>query len=175
MHFSKHADNYFELFGLKQQYPMDVAALEQTYFALQREFHPDKFVNAGGAEKLAIAQKSTTINDGYKVLKNALLRAEYLLFINDIIVNQDSKEGVQPCMILLAEAMEMRENLMESETLNEVQALENENETKRTDCVQRLTKAFADNDLDEATQLATRMKYNEKFVEEIRTKRLKLT
>ncbi len=174
MIFNKHNENFFTLFGLPESYNIEVGALDQIYFNLQREFHPDKFGNTSPAEKLAAAQKSRIINDAYKILKDDLHRAEYLLFLHNIVVNQDNKEGVQPCRILLAEAMEMRENLLEAETLEEVKKLENKNKTMRDECVERLSKAFVEGDLKEAGQLCTRMKYLDKFVDEIRMKRLKI-
>ena len=53
--------------------------LEQRYRALSRQFHPDYFYNASAAERRASLERSSYLNDAYRVLKNPVARLEYLL------------------------------------------------------------------------------------------------
>ena len=68
--------DHFALFGFAPAFALDEKALQQKYLALQREFHPDRAVPEN---KLAMLQKSADINEAYRVLKNPVERAEYLL------------------------------------------------------------------------------------------------
>lgn len=49
--------NYFELFGLANQFELDNAALSDTFRDLQRRFHPDKFASASERDRLMAVQK----------------------------------------------------------------------------------------------------------------------
>ncbi|NUE96775.1 Fe-S protein assembly co-chaperone HscB [Gilliamella sp. ESL0232] len=71
--------NYFELFSLPAQLPVDVAQLTTHYQQLQKQYHPDNFAVVNDIDKVAIVQKSAIINDGYHTLKNPIKAAEYFL------------------------------------------------------------------------------------------------
>jgi hypothetical protein len=45
--------DYFTLFGLPAQYPIDLQALTVRFQDLQRQYHPDKFASGTQAEQLA--------------------------------------------------------------------------------------------------------------------------
>jgi molecular chaperone HscB len=71
--------NPFEILNLEQSYALDLQLLEKRYFEAQKKSHPDQFSNATTHEKAQAILKSTAINRAYLMLKNPLLRAEYLL------------------------------------------------------------------------------------------------
>ncbi|CDL35670.1 Chaperone protein HscB [Enterobacter hormaechei] len=54
--------DYFTLFGLPAQYPIDLQALTVRFQDLQRQYHPDKFASGTQAEQLAAVSHSATIN-----------------------------------------------------------------------------------------------------------------
>lgn len=83
-------DNYFELFQLPVQLPVDSTQLALHYQQLQRQYHPDNFATANDSEKSAVVQKSAKINDGYQTLKNPIKAAEYFLSLQgfDIAAEQ---------------------------------------------------------------------------------------
>lgn len=71
--------NYFQLFNLPSAFSVDEVLLKQAFRALQRQFHPDRFVNASAQEQKIALQYATTINEAYHCLASPLLRAQYLL------------------------------------------------------------------------------------------------
>jgi molecular chaperone HscB len=83
--------DFFELLQIPRLFELDPKLLNDNYFRLQREYHPDKTHDNGA--------KSALLNDAYKTLKNPLKRAEYM-------VGKDLKA----CPALLLEIMEYREN-----------------------------------------------------------------
>ena len=48
--------NDFELFGLPQQFALDRGQLDDTWKALQREAHPDRFAAEGAAAQRVAMQ-----------------------------------------------------------------------------------------------------------------------
>ena len=106
--------NPFSIFSLPEIFLLDEKDLEQRYFALQRQFHPDRLFKKTMAEKLAAAQHSADVNQAYAVLKHSLKRAQALLSLQGIEVNGE-KDTVKPDHALLMEVMELREALEEGQ------------------------------------------------------------
>ncbi len=71
--------NPFAILNLEQSYSLNLETLENHYFAEQKKTHPDQFSQGNEQEKNDALKKSTAVNQAYLILKNPLLRAEYLL------------------------------------------------------------------------------------------------
>jgi len=108
------SQNYFELFGIDISYEIDLTKLSDSYRQLQKTVHPDRYVNATDREKLLSAQKATRVNEAYSCLKSPILRAQYLLEINNIKYD-DERETIQDPEFLM-EQMELREALADVST-----------------------------------------------------------
>ncbi|HEY3383016.1 MAG TPA: Fe-S protein assembly co-chaperone HscB [Vicinamibacterales bacterium] len=94
MTLARHGD-YFSFFGLPRRLTIDQADLDQRLRRLSRQFHPDYFYTASTPERLASLERSSYLNDAYRVLKQPLDRAEYLLKIEGMPAmgrHQDAKE-----------------------------------------------------------------------------------
>jgi len=100
--------NYFDLFGLPAQFPIDTSDLASRYRELQRKFHPDKFANAPGSEKRMASQMAAQINAAYQSLKSPLERGRYLLKLSGI--DLDDEKDTQMDTAFLMEQMELRED-----------------------------------------------------------------
>ena len=80
---ARHGD-YFSFFGLPRKLAIDLEDLEQRFRALSRQFHPDYFYTASPEERLASLERASYLNDAFRVLKQPLDRAEYLLKIEGL-------------------------------------------------------------------------------------------
>ena len=80
---TRHGD-YFSFFGLPRKLGIDLADLERRFRALSRQFHPDYYYNGTTAERLASLERSSYLNDAYRILKQPLDRAEYLLKVEGL-------------------------------------------------------------------------------------------
>ncbi len=114
--------NYFELFGLKPIFNLDLAALEGNYRKIQSESHPDRFVAASGAEKLQSLQTATLANEAYQTLKNPANRAKYLLELQGINAIAETNTAM-PAEFLMQQ-MEWRETLEDAKTEKNIKVLE---------------------------------------------------
>ena len=106
--------NYFDFFGLPHKLNLDSKDLESRFYALSKQWHPDRFAR-GGPEQRRISENATaTLNDGYRTLKEPVLRAEYLLKQRGFDVEGQKSSNVPP--ELLEEVFELNMALEEIES-----------------------------------------------------------
>ena len=118
--------DYFAFFDLPRRLGLDPQDLERRFRDLSRKFHPDFFYNAPPAERLASLERSSYLNDGYRVLRNAASRIEYLLAIEGLppAKSEDPSAGSGPVVVkvppaLLEEVFALNEELDEIRELRE--------------------------------------------------------
>jgi molecular chaperone HscB len=85
------APDYFSLFGLPQHLHLDLAALEKTFYARSRKLHPDRFANRPTEEQQAALAASSELNDAYRTLRSPIARTEYLLTLQGIQLEEQSR------------------------------------------------------------------------------------
>jgi molecular chaperone HscB len=82
---------YFTMFSLPQHLVLDTAALEKSFYALSRRLHPDRFAGRPLAEQEAALAESSRLNDAYRTLRNPIARTEYLLKLEGIELEEQSR------------------------------------------------------------------------------------
>jgi molecular chaperone HscB len=127
-------DDDFTLFGLKQQFAQDRAAIDARWKELQREAHPDKFAAQGSAAQRIAMQWSVRINEAYLRLKDPLKRAAYLCELGGAAVNAHNNTAM-PAQFLMQQ-MEWREAMDDATTVQSVEALLNEVQDSRKQLLQ---------------------------------------
>lgn len=105
-------DDYFALFGLPAQFAIDEAALDAAYRTVQSQAHPDRFANAGDAERRVAMQWATHANEAYRTLRQPLKRAIYLLSLRGIDIQAESNTAMAPAFLM--QQMEWREALQDA-------------------------------------------------------------
>lgn len=118
---ARHGD-YFSFFGLGRKLGIDAADLEQRFRALSRQFHPDYFYNATPGERLASLERASYLNDAYRVLRQPLERAEYLLRIEKMAPKDRLSKAGQVPEALLEEFFSLSERLDEIRAAREAGA-----------------------------------------------------
>jgi molecular chaperone HscB len=83
--------NYFEFFSLPRKLKLDVPALEKHFYTLSRKLHPDRFAGKPVAEQEAALAQSSLLNDAYRTLKDPIARTQYLLTLEGIQLEEQSK------------------------------------------------------------------------------------
>jgi molecular chaperone HscB len=84
-------NSYFTLFSLPQHLHLDLPALEKTFYAQSRKLHPDRFAAKPPAEQAAALAASSQLNDAYRTLRDPILRTEYLLSLQGIQLEEQSR------------------------------------------------------------------------------------
>jgi molecular chaperone HscB len=164
--------NHFERLGVQKSFDIDVDGLERKYFELQRHLHPDRFANKTPKEKSLSQQQAVSLNEAFEVVKDPLLRADYLLQVSG--VDGISHDHTVNDPVLLMEAMETREALMEATDVAQINALSDKARRDVRDCIKSIATAFTQDNLNEARKLALRLKYLTKLLEETRQHKARL-
>ena len=135
---------YFELFGLPPHLHLDLAALEKAFYAQSRKLHPDRFAAKPAIEQQAALAASSQLNDAYRTLRDPILRTEYLLSLQGIQLEEQSRAatdlakstGTQKKQVappdLLEEAFELNMALEEMKMGGDDPDARRELETART-------------------------------------------
>ncbi|HEY5382321.1 MAG TPA: Fe-S protein assembly co-chaperone HscB [Acidobacteriaceae bacterium] len=84
-------NNYFTQFGLPLHLHIDTAALEKAFYAQSRKLHPDRFASRPQSEQDAALASSSRLNDAYRTLKDPIARTEYLLALEGIQLEEQSR------------------------------------------------------------------------------------
>jgi molecular chaperone HscB len=87
--------DYFSFFGLPRKLELDEAALEHDFYALSRKLHPDVYSQASAREQAWSLEKTSQLNDAYRTLKDSLSRTEYLLLLEGIQLDEQSKTATE--------------------------------------------------------------------------------
>jgi len=87
--------DYFSLFSLPQHLHLDLAALEKTFYAQSRKLQPDRFAAKPAAEQQAALAASSQLNDAYRTLRDPILRTEYLLSLQGIQLEEQSRAATE--------------------------------------------------------------------------------
>jgi len=87
--------DYFTFFGLPYRLNLDTKQLEREFYALSRHLHPD--INAGSSdpEQEWSLEKSSQLNDAYRTLKDPISRTEYLLRLQGVELEEQSKAATE--------------------------------------------------------------------------------
>jgi molecular chaperone HscB len=103
--------DYFELFGIPRSLNLSLDALQQRYYELSRQLHPDRFMQKPEAERQRALDMSSALNDAYRTLKDPVKRAQYLLGLEGFDSGEQRSKDVPP--ELLEEVFELNMALEE--------------------------------------------------------------
>ena len=87
--------DYFTFFGLPRKLDLDVAALDKDFYDLSRKLHPDINARAGSQEQQWSLQQSSLLNDAYRTLKDPVKRTQYLLKLEGVELEEQSKSATE--------------------------------------------------------------------------------
>jgi len=163
-------NNFFNAFALKEQFELNLDELEQAYLELQTKLHPDLFTTKSDIEQSLALQHSILINNAYETLKAPLSRAEYLLKLQGIIVNQDNKTSLPPSNELLQEVLEIRMELEELEDKTSLQKLQKETLGNISQVTNELGNFFNQEEFTLAANHTIKLRYLTKIAAELDTK-----
>lgn len=89
---SSDAENsYFAQFELPPHLHIDLSALEKSFYAQSRKLHPDRFASKPQAEQDAALAASSQLNDAYRTLRAPIARTEYLLSLEGVQMEEQSR------------------------------------------------------------------------------------
>jgi len=161
--------DHFALFGLNRGFRLDLSDLDSRYRDIQAQVHPDRFANAGEAERRMSMQWATHANEAYQTLKKPLERAKYLLHLSGHDIQAENNTAM-PADFLM-DQMEWREAVMDARHGGDHHELEHLHNRLRGDInirYQELGELLdANGDFALATDRVRRLMFLEKLLHEI--------
>jgi molecular chaperone HscB len=108
--------DYFSFFNLPRKLALDVVALEKQFYVLSRKLHPDRFASKPVAEQEAALAESSLLNDAYRTLKDPIARTQYLLTLEGVELEEQSKAATDAARA----SGEQKKQIVPPELLEEV-------------------------------------------------------
>ena len=87
--------DYFTFFALPRKLNLDTALLEREFYELSRKLHPDLCARADKREQEWSLEQSSLLNDAYRTLKDPIKRTEYLLRLEGVELEEQSKAATE--------------------------------------------------------------------------------
>ena len=103
--------DFYEILGLPRSLNLALDDLQQRFYKLSRELHPDRFMQKPEAERQRALDMSSALNDANRTLKDPIKRAQYLLGLEGFDIGEQRSKDVPP--ELLEEVFELNMALEE--------------------------------------------------------------
>jgi molecular chaperone HscB len=87
--------DYFSFFGFPRKLNVDTALLEREFYELSRKLHPDLYARADQREQEWSLEQSSQLNDAYRTLKDPIRRTQYLLRLEGVELEEQSKSATE--------------------------------------------------------------------------------
>ena len=87
--------DYFTFFGLSRKLNLDAGHLEREFYELSRRLHPDVYASGDGREQEWSLEQSSLLNDAYRTLKDPIKRTQYLLRLEGVELEEQSKSATE--------------------------------------------------------------------------------
>jgi molecular chaperone HscB len=108
--------DYFKFFDLPRKLNLDGKALEKDFYELSRKLHPDLSARASAQEQEWSLEQSSLLNDAYRTLRDPIKRTEYLLHLEGVELEEQSKSATEKARA----AGEMKKQIVPPDLLEEV-------------------------------------------------------
>jgi molecular chaperone HscB len=103
--------DYFQLLEIPRTLNLSLDELQEQYYRLSRQLHPDRFMRKPAAEQQHALDLSSALNDAYRTLKDPIKRAQYMLSQEQFDIGEQRSKDVPP--ELLEEVFELNMALEE--------------------------------------------------------------
>jgi len=87
--------DYFTFFDFPRKLNIDAGRLEREFYELSRKLHPDIYARGEGREQQWSLEQSSLLNDAYRTLKDPIKRTEYLLKLEGVELEEQSKAATE--------------------------------------------------------------------------------
>jgi molecular chaperone HscB len=159
--------SYFELLKLPVIFDINLADLDKNYFSLQVEFHPDKATD--DKQKQQFMLMSTQINAAYENLKDELKRAQVLLEISGINL-EDEKARKSLSVEFLQDIWSEFEIIQDLEDGGKLSEMLANKYLQKKEIVDLLNKAFSAKNTENSLKLTMSLKYVDNLIGQIKQK-----
>jgi len=87
--------DYFTFFGLPPKLNIDISVLEKDFYEFSRKLHPDLSARSSPQEQQWSLEQSSLLNDAYRTLRDPIKRTQYLLHLEGVALEEQSKSATE--------------------------------------------------------------------------------
>jgi molecular chaperone HscB len=87
--------DHFGFFDLPRKLNIDTGLLEKNFYILSRKLHPDAHAQSSPQEQEWSEEQSSRLNDAYRTLKDPIQRTQYLLKLEGVEMEEQSKSATE--------------------------------------------------------------------------------
>jgi molecular chaperone HscB len=115
------ASDAFSIFGFERSWNLERDAVERRYLSLAQAVHPDRVATADAGIRRLAMERASAVNEAYKVLRDPVRRAEYLVKLGGIDLDSSDPHVGAPSMeqSFLMEMIERREHVADARAQGE--------------------------------------------------------
>lgn len=161
--------DYFALLNLPRQQGLNSDELDQRFRSLQALVHPDRYMQAGDAQRRLAMQWATRVNEAYQVLKPPGKRALYLLTLLGFDPQVESNTAMPTAFLM--QQMELREEVMKARVAGDEAFLDAAYATLHRDIAEAHQQLIAlidhQHDYKTAAEVVRKLMFQEKLLHEI--------
>ena len=161
--------SYFNLFGLKLSFDIDIGQLHSEQQRLQAIYHPDRFVNASEQDRRLSVQQAAWINQAFETLSNPVKRARYMLELSGLELNDESETTSDTAFLMeqLAIREEIDECRSDVDPLSCCDHIAGKLHSKAEQFGSEFITSFNQGQLDEARQSSRKMQFIQRILEQL--------
>ncbi|KAG4095478.1 Co-chaperone Hsc20 [Neocallimastix lanati (nom. inval.)] len=148
--------DYFDIFGIKKEFDIDLKSLKIKFLKLQQSVHPDNFSTKSDKEKQYSELQSSFINKAYHVLLKPLDRALYILEINGYTIEEHN--NIKDTQFLM-NIMEINESIDDAEDQDDIDDINEENQERIKNSIDLISKDFKSGKWEEMKEEAIKLRY----------------
>lgn len=161
--------NYFEIFDVPALTEIDLEKVADNYRNIQKQVHPDRFVNADEKERRIAMQKTSLINQAFQTLKQPVSRLQYLMSLKG--VEMDAETDTTMDADFLMEQMEFREEISEvrgkDDPLDKLDAMASKIKKQLATFISLFETSYQNSELDNAREIVRKMQFLVKAQKEV--------
>lgn len=163
--------DFFALLGLPRRYGIDREQLEQRYLELAAQVHPDRVAGESSRAQREAMEASAAVNEAYRVLRDSVRRAEYLVKLGGIDLDSSDPVTGAPAMgqAFLVEMIERREALEQARARGEsaLEQFAEQVEDEADEVLQRAIGALQADDVRAAAEALVVRRYLQRLLDEV--------
>lgn len=91
--------NYFELYNIPITLSLDETLIKQKFYELSRKYHPDFYTDVTESEQAEILEKSSMVNQAYKVFQHPDETIRYVLMLKGLM-EEEEKYQLSPDFLM---------------------------------------------------------------------------
>mmetsp|Transcript_301 Transcript_301/g.465 ORF Transcript_301/g.465 Transcript_301/m.465 type:complete len:217 (+) Transcript_301:135-785(+) len=160
--------DYFDILGVDRAFTQSSDELKSKYKRLMIEFHPDRHALSAEEEKVHNASMATNVTRAYGVIGDPLSRALHLLELRGAAIEESDSSIIDNN--LLTEIMEVREEIEDASSDNELRALLLTCHERQSKLYEKLVSAFREERIEDAKSDTAKLQYWNRVEETIKEK-----